>query len=65
MGALKGGLGYLSRIAYNCHHFATKNFLYKRAQKGHKCAQLQTVVHKLQRVALSPHLRAPFGLSPN
>ena len=45
MGALKG----VSTIAYNCRHFATKIPL----QKRHKCAQLQTIVHELQRVALS------------
>ena len=37
-------------------------------QKGPKAtpqsAQLQMIVHELQRVALSHHLRAPVGLSP-
>ena len=40
-----------------------RNSLYEtlKGPKSHICAQLQTIVHELQRVALSPHLR---GLSP-
>ena len=38
----------------------------KGGLQGHKCAQSSTIVDKLQRVALSPHVRAPvqvFSLS--
>ena len=47
----------LSTIAYDCHHFATK-FPLQTGPKGHKCAQLLTIVHELRRVAVSPHVRA-------
>ena len=36
-----------------------------KVPKGHTCAQLQTSVHELQRMALSPHLRAPMWTFPN
>ena len=60
MGALQMGAQgtrpQLSTIAFNCRHFATKIPF----TKGHESAQLHTIVHKLPRVALSPHLRAPI-----
>ena len=42
----------LPTIAYDCHHFATKVPFTFVAQKA-------IDVHKLQRVALSPHLDFP------
>ena len=42
--------------AYNCHHFAPKMPSQKRP-KGHKCAQLQTIVHECLKPPFeSPHL---------
>ena len=55
-GFANGGLRQLSTIVHNCRHFATKTPF----TKGHESAQLRTIVHKLQGVALSPHLRAPI-----
>ena len=54
MGA-PGACPRLSLIAYNCRHFAATMPL------GHKCAQLQMIVHELQRVALNPIWEPPFG----
>ena len=42
--------------------FCDENSLYKRA-RGHKSAQLQTIVHELRRVVLSPHSRNHFSLN--
>ena len=36
----------------------------QKGPKGHKCAQMQTIVHELQRVALSLRLRAPIWTFP-
>ena len=44
----------------NCRHFAMKSPF----AKGHECAQLQTSVRKLQRVALSTLLRACIWIFP-
>ena len=54
-GLANGGLRQLSTIAYNCRHFATKVLL----RNGPKRPQMCTIVRKLPRVTLSPHLRAP------
>ena len=60
MGLSNGGLDYLSSTAYMCHHFEMKIPF----TIGHKGAQLQQTVHELQRVAFSPHLRAPTWTLP-
>ena len=39
--------------------FCDENSLYRRAPKGHKYAQLQTIVHELQRGDLAPHVTSP------
>ena len=36
---------------------------WQKELKGHTCAQLQTIVYELQRVALSPHLDSPQWIS--
>ena len=59
MGA-QGTCPQLSTIAHTCCHFATK-VPFSKGPKSHRSAQLQMIVHKLQRVALrleSPHLNA-------
>ena len=60
-GKSKWGLSkfrYLSTIVHdflqgNCRHFATKVPFLQRGPKGHKCAQWQMTVHKMQRVGFS------------
>ena len=72
-GSLNGGLAneglrHLSAIVHDClqcHHFTTKVPFALCSPKRHKCVQLQTIVHKLRRVALSPHLRAPTLTLPS
>ena len=67
MGALKWGLRVL---VFNCPQLPTvviilqRKFPSQKGPKGHKSAQLQTIVRKLPRVALSPHLRAPIWTFP-
>ena len=51
----QGTCTQLSTIAYTCHHFATKVPFTKAIN-----AQLQAIVCKFYRVALSPHWRAPI-----
>ena len=60
--SLNGGLTCLSTavtIAYNCRHFATKSPLRKRAKEATKVHNCRRLCANCQRVALSPHLRAP------
>ena len=64
MGALKWGLRVLVR---SCPPLPTSVIILRRRfplQKVSQKAQLQTIVHELQRVALRPHLRAPIWTLP-
>ena len=54
-------LGHSLTIAEN-YQLVTKIRLQKESNR-HRCAQLQTIVHELQRVALSPHLDLPPNYS--
>ena len=66
MGALIWGLRVL---VLNCPQLPPAVIILQRkfrlqGPKGHTCAQLQTIVHELLRVALSPRLRAPVWTFP-
>ena len=54
----EGTCAQLFTVAYHCHHHAMK-VLFTKRPKGHKCAQLQMIVHELQRAALSPLFESP------
>ena len=67
-GLSNGGLAYSFSIVHHClqlSSFGVENSLQKKGPKGHKCAHLQTIVHELQRVALSTHLRDPIWTFPS
>ena len=55
-----GGLGYLSSFVHNTSVIILRRKIpSQKGSKGHKRAQVQTIVHELQRVALSPPVESP------
>ena len=69
MGALKWelkvpGCPQWYMIAYNCRHFLRK-FPFQKRPKGHKCAQLQTIVFEVAESDLKPPLESPHSDFPH